>query len=150
MNKTVIAFVVAALIIGIAGLSATQARPLEGVEAVIYKSSTCGCCTLYAEYLERLGAKVQVVTTEDLNSLKASLGIPGSVQSCHTVKIGHYFIEGHVPKEAIVKLLKEKPDVEGIALPGMPSGSPGMPGPKTGAWTIYSIDGGNVKEFMKV
>jgi hypothetical protein len=72
------------------------------------------------------------------------------LQSCHTVVIGDYYIEGHVPIEAILRLLEEKPAVDGIALPGMPQGSPGMDGEKEGPFTIYAIAGGQVTEFMTI
>ena len=73
------------------------------------------------------------------------------MESCHTTVIGEYFVEGHVPVEAIEKLLAEKPDVAGIGMPGMPSGSPGMPGAKQGQFIIYSINkDGTINEFMRI
>lgn len=72
------------------------------------------------------------------------------MQSCHTTVIGGYYIEGHVPVEAIKRLLEEKPQIDGIALPGMPAGSPGMSGSKEGPFVIYSISGGQTSEFMRI
>ena len=73
------------------------------------------------------------------------------MESCHTVVIGDYFIEGHIPLEAVEKLLVEKPDIKGIAMPGMPSGSPGMPGAKKGDFVIYAVNNdGTTEEFMRI
>ncbi len=123
---------------------------LKGVEAVIYKSSSCGCCNLYASYLEKKGFKVQMVQKDDLTPVKEEFGVPSNLRSCHTVKLGNYFVEGHVPVEVIEKLLADEPDVDGIAMPGMPSGSPGMPGSKTGPFVIYSVKDGSYQEFARV
>ena len=86
-----------------------------------------------------------------MGAIKERYGVPRNLESCHTEIIGGYFVEGHMPIEAIEKLLSERPDIRGIALPGMPSGSPGMPGPKTEPWTIYAVNkDGSVGEFMVV
>lgn len=96
----------------------------------LYKSRTCSCCTEYARYLTDQGYDVAVVEREDMDTVKDGLGVPPSVRSCHTGVIDGYFVEGHVPVEAIERLLSERPRVKGVASPGMPMGSPGMPGPK--------------------
>ena len=116
----------------------------------VYQSQTCGCCMNYGEYLRGLGLTVRSVEVDDLESIKGDFGVPESMWSCHTVRIGGYFLEGHVPVEAIRKLLEEQPDIEGIALPGMPAGSPGMGGIKTEPLTIYSVSGEGISEFIKV
>ncbi len=117
----------------------------------IYHSPTCGCCELYENYLRGFGLQVNSVEVSEaqLAQIKAELGIPQNLWSCHTVKIGNYFVEGHVPIEAINKLLEEKPNIKGIALPGMPPGSPGMSGIKTSLFTIYAYDGSNIFTFIK-
>ena len=119
--------------------------------ATMYRSLHCGCCLGHAEYLESLGFDVKVVSVEPerLASYKAEQNIPEGVQSCHTIKIDGYLIEGHVPAEAIEKLLAERPDIRGIALPGMPMGSPGMNGNKTGPFKVMKI-GGDGGVFMEV
>jgi hypothetical protein len=119
-----------------------DASVLEGLEATIYKSPTCGCCTGYAEFLRKHGVKVEAVGTNDLTQIKAEYGVPPQTQSCHTVIIGDYVIEGHVPLGALVKLFSETPDVAGIALPGMPVGTPGMEGPKSGTYNVLSFGEG--------
>jgi len=109
-------------------------RLLEGVSLTVYATGECGCCHEYAGYLEDLGAKVTIihVNATELEYIKRSLRVPESMWSCHTAVVENlnYFIEGHVPGEAIAKLVTDKPPIRGIALPGMPPGSPGMPGVK--------------------
>ena len=114
----------------------------------MYSSPTCGCCHEYEKYLAAEGFEVESIRTEDFVEIKESRGIPPDMRSCHTGIVGEYFVEGHVPVEAIRKLLDEQPAIEGIALPGMPAGSPGMGGEKTEPFVIYSIVDGRVDEFM--
>jgi hypothetical protein len=120
-------------------------------EVTVYKSPSCGCCGLYADYLNSKGLDAKVEERGDLTPIKKKYGVPQSVQSCHTTIIGGYFVEGHIPVEAIAKLLEEQPDIKGIAMPGMPSGSPGMPGSKTEEWVIFAVkDDGSREEFMRI
>jgi len=118
----------------------------------IYKSQSCGCCEVYSGYFKREGNKnADIVNLEDISYLKQQYSVPKSMESCHTVVIGDYFIEGHIPLEAVEKLLVEKPDIKGIAMPGMPSGSPGMPGAKKGDFVIYAVNNdGTTEEFMRI
>lgn len=139
MNKTLL--VIALLIGGLAFLAtkANQAStdgPLKGKTAVVYRSASCGCCANYITYLRRAGAQVEEKVTENMPSIKKQFGVPTELTSCHTTRIENYTVEGHVPAEAMQKLLAEKPDIAGIALPLMPSGSPGMPGAKYGTFDI--------------
>lgn len=127
----------------------THTASLEGLSAVVYMSPTCGCCHKYVEYLKRKGLEVKTVKLNNVGPKKRAFGIPMDLWSCHTTKIGRYFVEGHVPFEVIEKLLTEQPEINGIALPGMPSGSPGMPGPKTEPFFIYAVKDGQVSEFMR-
>ncbi len=118
-------------------------------EAIEFKSSNCGCCGIYAQYAKKEGLDITVKEVADINAIKDEFNIPAQVRSCHTVKIGDYYVEGHVPSEAISKLLSEKPDIAGIALPGMPAGSPGMGGVKNKPWVIYAVNhDGSYEEFM--
>lgn len=122
----------------------------EELKAVLYKSPSCGCCTEYGKYLQSKGFEVETKLVNNLNSLKQEYNIPFSMDSCHITLIGDYFIEGHVPMEGVDKLLLEKPNVDGIALPGMPSGTPGMPGPQTEPYVIYSIKDGAISQFLVI
>ncbi|MFC7114491.1 DUF411 domain-containing protein [Natronoarchaeum sp. GCM10025703] len=106
-----------------------------------YNSPNCDCCGAYGEYLdEHLDGSLSSSVREDIGTVKTDLGIPGDLQSCHTVEVGSYFVEGHVPVETIATLLDDSPDIAGIALPGMPAGSPGMGGAKDEKWTVYAVD----------
>ncbi|NCO04688.1 MAG: CopG family transcriptional regulator [Candidatus Magasanikbacteria bacterium] len=119
----------------------------------VYKDPSCGCCGNYAAYMRREGYDVEVIATTDMNSIKEKYNIPKNMQSCHTTVLGNeeYVIEGHIPVEAVQKLTQEKPDLAGIAMPGMPSGSPGMPGAKRGTFNIHGIDReGGVSQFIEL
>lgn len=98
----------------------------DGPVVTVYKSPTCGCCSLWGEYLEREGFQVVNRDTQNMAAVKDSLGVPRDLGSCHTATVEGYVIEGHVPAEPIRQLLAEAPDARGLAVPGMPIGSPGM------------------------
>jgi hypothetical protein len=114
------------------------------LDVLLTKSPTCTCCTGHEAYLERLGMRVQVTVSEDINAVKDVYSIPTEMRSCHTSTIGRYFVEGHVPFAAIQLLMEQRPDIDGISLPGMPAGSPGMGGELAGPLVVYAIDGGEV------
>jgi len=126
---------------------ATGANPTLAA-ITMYRSPTCGCCVGWAQYLRTAGFDVEPVVTDDVAAIKDDLQIPNDMRSCHTAIIGAYFLEGHVPVEAIHKLLEEQPEIDGIALPGMPPGSPGMAGEKSEPFVIYSLSDGSIEEFM--
>lgn len=93
---------------------------------IVSKDPTCGCCTGWVDHLRREGFTAEVVETPEINRVKVRLGVPQDLASCHTAEVGGYVIEGHVPADAIRRLLAEKPPGRGLAVPGMPMGSPGM------------------------
>ena len=95
-------------------------KPNQGPQVVIYKSPTCGCCKEWASYLQDNGFTVTQINTNNMGSVKLNQGIPQPLASCHTALINGYVVEGHVPVEAIRRMLKEKPTIKGIAVPGMP------------------------------
>jgi hypothetical protein len=111
---------------------------------IVHRTDTCGCCGAYEEILEAAGVNVQPSIHDDLTHVRAAFGVPEHQASCHTGQIAGYAIEGHVPLAAIERLLTERPEVDGIALAGMPAGSPGMPGPKQTPLVVTLIDGGQV------
>jgi hypothetical protein len=116
----------------------------------VFKTPSCGCCNGYVLFLEKEKFKVKQTDMRSLQTVKQKYNIPLEMQSCHTTIIGEYFIEGHVPYEAINKLLKEQPDIDGIALPGMPIGTPGMPGEKDEPYVIYQLIDGKSSVFMTI
>jgi hypothetical protein len=116
----------------------------------VFKTPSCGCCYGYVLFLEEEKFAVKQTDMRNLHSVKKKYNIPLEMQSCHTSVLGKYFIEGHVPLEAIKKLLKEQPDIDGIALPGMPIGTPGMPGDKEEPFIIYQLVDGKSSVFMTI
>ncbi len=133
------------------GASETESTVLEAKTAItVYKSPSCGCCGGYITELQQNEYDVTVIPTNDFASLKTQYHIPREVQSCHTAVLGNYFIEGHVPIEVLEKLIEEQPAIDGVALPGMPSGATGMGGMKQGTWTIYAITDGIATEYMRI
>jgi len=94
----------------------------------VTKDPNCGCCTAWIQHLRQAGFTVRVVDTSDLQPVKARLGVPAGLASCHTAEVAGYVVEGHVPAAAIARLLREKPKAIGLAVAGMPIGSPGMEG----------------------
>lgn len=117
----------------------------------IYRSPTCSCCKEYEAYLAAAEYRVDVVEVADVSATKRELGIPESVWSCHSSKYGDYVLEGHVPIEALDKLVSEKPSIAGLALPGMPSGAPGMSGTKDAPLHVMSFDdSGTVAHYIAV
>lgn len=128
------------------GLStlAILAGPVEAMAgrqptAVLYKNPQCGCCEAYAAYLRQSGYEVTVEPSFDLPLIKRRNGVPEALEGCHTTLVGGYVVEGHVPAAAVDRLLDERPAIRGIAVPGMPAGSPGMFGDKAGPLTVYEI-----------
>jgi hypothetical protein len=124
----------AATVIGTKALGA-QPAPKRAASAAtgtalppmtVYKDPNCGCCAEWVTHVRKAGFVVTVRDTADMSSVKASFGVPSALESCHTARVGAYAIEGHVPADLIQKLLREQPVARGLAVPGMPQGSPGM------------------------
>ncbi len=107
---------------------------------VVYRSPTCGCCVKWAEHMEVAGFEVESRDMRDMGSVKEELGVPAASHSCHTAVVDGYVIEGHVPALYVQKLLKEKPDILGIGVPGMPMGSPGMEGPNAKPYEVVTFN----------
>ena len=120
------------------------------LDVEVFKTPSCGCCYGYVLFLEKEKFNVKQTDMRSLHSIKKKYNIPLEMQSCHTTIIGKYFIEGHVPLQAVNKLLKEQPDIDGIALPGMPIGTPGMPGEKEEPYVIYQLIDGKFSVFMTI
>jgi hypothetical protein len=125
-------------------LAAPAAAQQQSKVAVMYKAEGCGCCDGHADHLRASGYQVRVVELADLDPIKRKHGVAEKFQGCHTLEVGGYVVEGHVPAKVIDKLLAEKPAIKGVSLPGMPDGSPGMSGTKAAPFTIYDIGTGKV------
>lgn len=107
--------------------AAESRRPAAGTSRMtVYKDQGCGCCDLWVEHLEKAGFTVEVHEMSDMGPTKVRLGVPPAMRSCHTGEVSGYFLEGHVPAADVLRLLRERPDARGLAVPGMPLGSPGM------------------------
>lgn len=106
----------------------------------VYKSPTCGCCRNWVDHMKAQGFAVVTIDTADLAAVKHSHGIAGDLGSCHTATVGGYVLEGHVPAADVRRLLAERPAVVGLAVPGMPMGSPGMEGPVKQAYDVIAFD----------
>ena len=106
----------------------------------VYKSPACGCCAKWVDHLRAAGFKVVVHDTDDLAAVKASVGVPTGLASCHTALVGGYLVEGHVPADLIRRLLRERPAAAGLAVPGMPGASPGMDVPRAGSYDVLVFD----------
>lgn len=96
---------------------------------VVTKSASCGCCKLWMDHARNAGFAVEARDVDNINLIKAAVGVPYGKGSCHTAEVGGYFVEGHVPAVDIRRLLAEKPDAKGLVVPAMPLGSPGMETP---------------------
>ena len=152
MQRTTVLSSIAAVLVG-AGLVITawqlqtaepaKAGVLEGVDITLYRSPTCGCCAGHAAALEAAGANVDMhnVDSVTLQNIKEEHDIPFEKQSCHTSIVDDYVIEGHVPVAAVAQFLEEQPETRGITLPGMPIGTPGMPGPQVEPFVVETLEG---------
>lgn len=118
------------------GAFAAPAKP----PVAIFKNPGCECCDGYATYLRQHGFTVTVKETDKLASISSKAGIPAELQGCHTAFLGGYVVDGHVPVEAVEKMLAEQPAIKGLALPGMPPGSPGMAGDKVEPFKVQAVD----------
>jgi hypothetical protein len=124
-----------------------EAPPL----VTVYKSPTCGCCAAWVDHLEASGFRVETVDVDDLDAIKVQYGIPDSLASCHTAVVGGYVVEGHVPAGDVHRLLRERPEAGGLAVPGMPIGSPGMetPGRPSEPYAVLLVDDGGTSVFAR-
>ena len=158
MKNNLFIGVLVVAVLGIVGTMAMQSSPQTNstsevlATATLYKSPSCGCCGQYTAYLREEDYSVDVKDTEDMTAIKEQYGVPYELESCHTMVVEGYVVEGHIPEEAVQKLLAEKPDIKGIGMAGMPSGSPGMPGPKNSDFVIYEIthEGQQGNVFMTI
>jgi len=128
------------VLVAVTGLRPAPASAPPGPEITVYKSPTCGCCKKWVEHLRGAGFQVTAHDTADLDGVMARHGVPRSLTACHTAVVRGYVIEGHVPADLILRLLKERPRVAGIAVPGMPENAPGMDLPSSAPYDVLTFD----------
>jgi hypothetical protein len=132
--------------IGLAALGLVVALTSSGIDAQkpipvqVFKDATCGCCSVWVEHLRRNGFAPTSENVADVQAVKEVYKVPAQARSCHTALVGGYVVEGHVPAAEIQRLLREKPKVAGLAVAGMPIGSPGMEGPNARPYDVLSFD----------
>jgi len=117
-----------------------------------HKDPSCGCCGAWVTHVKEAGFPVEAIESTQVNRLKTKLGVPRALAACHTAEVGGYVVEGHVPAADIHRMLKEKPAIAGIAVGGMPVGSPGMESPyvKAEPFNVMSFDkSGATRVFAK-
>ena len=152
MRNLMLSVIVAALVLWSGAVFAEETRTTQTEEVVVYKSPWCGCCEGWVDHMRASGFEVTVREQEDLTAIKRMAGVPDELQSCHTAFVGGYAIEGHVPAGVIDKLLAERPLVRGLAVPGMPIGSPGMEGAHPEPYEVMTFTQGattNVYERVR-
>jgi hypothetical protein len=119
-----------ALFVGLAAVPVAMSRmpavAQELPKMTVTKDPSCGCCSAWVDHIRAAGFPVEVIESTEVNRLKVRLGVPRDLASCHTAEVGGYVIEGHVPADAVKRILAERPQAKGLAVPGMPVGSPGM------------------------
>jgi hypothetical protein len=152
-NKAKLRLAMSALAFGVIDVSGcVEQEPASSdsdlPDAIVYKTPTCGCCQKWVEHLQDHGFAVQTRDTGQLTAIKDEYGLPGDMRSCHTAEIDGYVIEGHVPAADIKRLLRERPQAKGLAVPGMPLGSPGMEvDERRQAYTVWLLRADNPEAF---
>ncbi|MGJ8571917.1 MAG: DUF411 domain-containing protein [Hoeflea sp.] len=145
MTKTITLMSVA-LAMGLsANATVARAETLDADNQImVFKTPWCGCCQAWVEAMENAGYSVETTDMEDLTTTKRQAGVPGGLEACHTAMIGgerKYVLEGHVPIEAVEKLMTERPDIRGVSTPGMPMGSLGMGDDPEANYAVYAFTG---------
>jgi hypothetical protein len=141
-RRAVVGLILAAALVP---LRPALARSLP--EITVWRDPSCGCCGAWVDHLRANGFAATVVETNDMAAIKAERGVPAELLSCHTAVVAGYTIEGHVPADAILRLLAEKPAARGLAVPGMPIGSPGMEGGTPEAYDVVMFGAGATTRF---
>ncbi|MGT2440944.1 DUF411 domain-containing protein [Bradyrhizobium betae] len=140
-----------ALLVGLAASAlALHPRRANAAPAIlVHKDPSCSCCTGWVGYLRKAGFEVTVGESENLAAIRRRLAVPDRLVACHTAVVDGYVIEGHVPVGAVQRLLTERPDAVGLAVPGMPVGSPGMEGPKQAPYDVILFGAAGQRKFMR-
>jgi hypothetical protein len=123
-SRTLLTLVASGLALGLLGYPALGQQASTTV--TVYKSPACGCCRSWVEHMRQAGFAMKVQDVDDIEAVKKTYGVPLELAACHTSLVGGYVVEGHVPADAVARLVRERPKIAGIAVAGMPIGSPGM------------------------
>ncbi|MGI9385016.1 MAG: DUF411 domain-containing protein [Methyloligellaceae bacterium] len=134
MNMRAVIFVAIAMMASLTGPAAAELPTMT-----VWKSPLCGCCGKWVEHMQAAGFKVVTKEVKALDTVKRLAGVPEALQACHTAEVGGYTVEGHVPAADVKRLLATKPNVRGLAVPGMPSGSPGMENGEREAYDVLTF-----------
>ena len=132
------------------GSPAAAMASTAGEEVVVFRSAYCECCKAWESHIAEAGFVVQDHVADDMDGIKEAMGVPADSASCHTARVSGYAVEGHVPAASIQRMLKERPEIKGLAAPGMPMGSPGMEvdGMVADPFSVFSIaNNGTMVEF---
>jgi len=140
MVRNTLALVVAGTVITVASAFIGVKPVPKPVAIKVYKTPECGCCKAWVKHLRANGFVVETMDMPDLSLVKQKYGVKPALQSCHTAVVNGYVIEGHVPADLITRMLKERPAIAGLAVPGMPSGSPGMEGALKQQYEVLTFD----------
>jgi hypothetical protein len=127
------------------GTLSAAAQPV----VTVHRDPNCGCCLGWVQHLQKAGFRTKVLETKDLDAVKTRLGVPNDLAACHTAEVSGYVIEGHVPALALHRFLADKPYATGLAVPGMPIGSPGMEGEKPEAYEVILFGPGSRRSYMR-
>jgi hypothetical protein len=137
------------LMTGIAALPAANIRAAQAQEITVHKDPNCGCCAGWVQHLQQAGFAVKAIDTAELDAIKTRLGVPADLAACHTAQVAGYVVEGHVPALALERFLAEKPDATGLAVPGMPIGSPGMEGGNSQQYDVVLFGPAGRRSYMR-
>ena len=132
------------------GSPAAAMASAAGEEVLVFRSAYCECCEAWESHIAEAGFVVQDHVADDMDGIKEAMGVPADSASCHTSLVSGYVVEGHVPAASIQRMLKERPEIKGLAAPGMPMGSPGMEvdGMVADPFSVFSIaKNGTMVEF---
>jgi len=140
VNRRTLLGQAAAAALGLLAVPRLLAAGAPKTPLLVYKDPGCGCCEKWVEHMRAAGFEVSTRNTSDMDPVKRRYGVTPALASCHTALAEGYVVEGHVPAELVVKLLKEKPRVAGLAVPGMVTGSPGMEGPHPRPYDVLAFD----------
>lgn len=139
-----------ALLLALALPVGVPARAQSVPRVVVWKDPNCGCCNGWILHMQRAGFTVAAQDVTDLSAVKAANGVPEAMWSCHTARIGHYVLEGHVPPADVRRLLVERPVARGLAVPGMPASAPGMDIPgEAFEVVLFGMAGGGDRVFAR-